>query len=64
MLWREVWRKRRVFRKMRLTFYSALLLTLLVPGGLLILISALAKMSLHSQTENSQTKRTGQQWPV
>jgi hypothetical protein len=62
MPWPKALHELKLYRKILQAFYSALLLVLMAPGGLLILMSILLEMLSLSHRENLRVQMTGLQW--
>ena len=62
MRWPRALRELQLYRKTLQAFYSALLLVLMAPGGLLILMSILLEMLSPLRREILRVQMTGMQW--
>ncbi len=62
MRWPKALRELKLYRKTLQAFYSALLLVLMAPGGLLILMSILLEMLSPSHRESLRVQMTWLQW--
>ena len=62
MRWPKALRELQLYRRILRAFYSALLLVLMAPGGLLILISILLEMLSPLRREALRVQAIGMQW--